>query len=309
MPRRNTLRDASIHHGNYTAIKQALVVSANYTGSSIQLNGCEIDGIKMKSFFETRNYQVTTLSETMCQQSGRKDIAPTKANMIAWVARLASTPNLTNMAIVFSGHGTQVKDQNGDENDGMDEAIVCHHPGGADKYPRPSDLFTDDEILSLLRKSFEHKAVDVFLMFDACHSGTICDLGYELKQNNTWSINRRAYKRLGHEQFKSLCISGCKDNQVSLETNGGGSMTNKFLQMSRNGNFSIRALNSGFSEMGLQSPQITAGQDTSLDSIFGDIIIETPNSQAARARSRRKQYRIDKRTLEKFWPFLLKVLK
>lgn len=71
----------------------------------------------------------------------------------------------------FSGHGTQVPDQNGDEEDGRDEALAAYDvvPEGA-KNPIEAKLILDDELGQILRKLKAGKAV---VIVDACYSGTM----------------------------------------------------------------------------------------------------------------------------------------
>ena len=68
------------------------------------------------------------------------------------------------LVITYSGHGTWVPDQNGDEPDGRDEAL-CPWDIGAGK------VLLDDEIGAL----FAHRAagVRVLLISDSCHSGSV----------------------------------------------------------------------------------------------------------------------------------------
>jgi hypothetical protein len=70
----------------------------------------------------------------------------------------------------FSGHGTQVHDFNGDEEDNMDEAlcpvnIFDASPVQADQY------ITDDELGELLGQ-VRNKAAKLTAIIDSCHSGT-----------------------------------------------------------------------------------------------------------------------------------------
>jgi hypothetical protein len=71
----------------------------------------------------------------------------------------------------FSGHGTQVPDQNGDEDDGKDEAICAYEvkPEGA-KNIIEAGLILDDELGVMLRKL---QGREVVTIVDACHSGTM----------------------------------------------------------------------------------------------------------------------------------------
>ena len=76
----------------------------------------------------------------------------------------------------FSGHGQQIKDDNGDELDGFDEAIV---PVNSKKHFQPGiyegeNLIRDDELEALffeLRKKLGPKG-HLLVTIDACHSGT-----------------------------------------------------------------------------------------------------------------------------------------
>ena len=71
----------------------------------------------------------------------------------------------------FSGHGTQIPDQNGDEEDGMDEALCPYDlvPVGAGSAAETKAIL-DDEIGVLLRRL---KGRDVVVFVDACHSGSM----------------------------------------------------------------------------------------------------------------------------------------
>ena len=71
----------------------------------------------------------------------------------------------------FSGHGTQVQDQNGDEEDGLDEALCAYEvkPLGATNIV-DAGLILDDELSVLFRK-LEKRSVTAFI--DACHSGSV----------------------------------------------------------------------------------------------------------------------------------------
>lgn len=76
----------------------------------------------------------------------------------------------------FSGHGQQVADQNGDELDGFDEALVPYDSPQsfeAGKY-EGERLIRDDELgewLGALRKKIGKKG-QLLVLLDACHSGT-----------------------------------------------------------------------------------------------------------------------------------------
>ncbi|WP_461044741.1 caspase family protein [Spirosoma harenae] len=83
------------------------------------------------------------------------------------------------IVIHFSSHGQQITDDNNDESDRYDEAIVCfgapessHHP--FESYKGEQHLRDDElgKLLDELRQKLGSSG-DVLLLVDACHSGTI----------------------------------------------------------------------------------------------------------------------------------------
>ncbi|GEM_PF-1525684 len=72
--------------------------------------------------------------------------------------------------IHFSGHGTRIPDQNGDEPDRKDEALVCNnfHPA----VTKLEHLILDDELAQWLR-DLQRRGAHVTMIVDACHSGTV----------------------------------------------------------------------------------------------------------------------------------------
>jgi len=69
----------------------------------------------------------------------------------------------------YSGHGSQVRDREGDEPDGWDETIV---PSDSGRGKDPCRDITDDEIYARLLP-LSVKTANITLLFDSCHSGTI----------------------------------------------------------------------------------------------------------------------------------------
>ncbi|MCR6501855.1 caspase family protein [Shinella sp. CPCC 101442] len=68
----------------------------------------------------------------------------------------------------FSGHGLQVKDASGDEEDGLDEALSTYDIAAGDG--DWTNVILDDEIDAMLEQL---KGRAVSIVVDACHSGTI----------------------------------------------------------------------------------------------------------------------------------------
>jgi hypothetical protein len=251
--------------------KQALVIAIDYRGSSVELSGCEVDGGRMTNFFKDQGYGVTILSATAASNGTGQ--APTKQNITNAIKALAAAPGLVSAAIFYAGHGTQIRCKDGSETDGLDECLVCQSPKGASVTPGYGDLFVDNDLLTLLRSSFSALDVDVFLMFDACHSGSMCDLAHYLGRDGKWTIDPRGFKFGPSDKCKFLCFSGAADSECALEAgSGGGLMTNKFLACVKKGDLSLGAFCREFSTMGMQTPHISAGSQVSMDAKFGTSI-------------------------------------
>ncbi|MEO1576210.1 MAG: caspase family protein, partial [Pseudomonadota bacterium] len=93
------------------------------------------------------------------------DAQATRAGMLAALEALAerSGPEDT-VYIHFSGHGSQARDDDGEEDDGLDETLVPYDgrtAGIAD--------ITDDELGAIIARL---RTKNVLVVLDSCHSGT-----------------------------------------------------------------------------------------------------------------------------------------
>lgn len=95
----------------------------------------------------------------------------------------------------FSGHGQQVMDNNGDEADGYDEALVTYdspieYEGGVEKHLR------DDEFGFKLEEVRKHLGSNgnLLVVIDACHSGTSTRSGLGNYRGTTTKYAPKGYK-------------------------------------------------------------------------------------------------------------------
>ena len=99
---------------------------------------------------------------------------PTKANIIdAYKTIIGQAEENDAVFLHYSGHGTKLRDRDGDEGDGYDEALV----------PRDfqsSGMILDDDLYEYLIKDLPD-GVHMTCLMDCCHSGTIMDLPYLFK--------------------------------------------------------------------------------------------------------------------------------
>lgn len=97
---------------------------------------------------------------------GKATKAAILSSMDEWLVK--GTQPGDRVYVFFSGHGLQVKDASGDEEDGMDEAISTYDlKAGETDW---TNVILDDELEAVLEKM---KGRAVTLVIDACHSGTI----------------------------------------------------------------------------------------------------------------------------------------
>jgi hypothetical protein len=102
-----------------------------------------------------------------------------------------------------------VKDLDGDEEDGIDEAFVLVNDAG--EIDLDTALMTDDEFVQIMMDSVPAQTT-IITICDCCHSGTIMDFN-----KGVW--NKR----------KAVSISGCRDDQTSGDTDAGGICTHSIL--------------------------------------------------------------------------------
>jgi hypothetical protein len=137
--------------------KKALCIGINnYPGTHMDLQGCVNDAADWKATLGSRGYTVNTLL----------DSGATKAAMVAAMQNLiGSAAKGDSLVITYSGHGTYQPDTDGDEADGLDEALCSYdiQTNGA--------ALIDDEIRVIF--SARKPGVRLLLISDSCHSGTV----------------------------------------------------------------------------------------------------------------------------------------
>ncbi|CAD6576300.1 MAG: Ca(2+)-dependent cysteine protease [Cyphobasidiales sp. Tagirdzhanova-0007] len=152
--------------------RKALLIGVNYTGTSNALRGCHNDARNVARFLQERyNFQQDDMVILMdSPQTGPRQ-QPTRQNILEAMAWLVSDaqPN-DSLFFHYSGHGGQVVDLNGDEDDGYDETI----------YPidfKQSGQIIDDDMHAIMIRPLP-PGCRLTAIFDSCHSGSALDLPY-----------------------------------------------------------------------------------------------------------------------------------
>ena len=136
--------------------KHALCIGINdYPGTQNDLSGCVNDANDWAAALAARGFSVLRMLDSQA----------TKAAMVAAMGGLVGKAVAGDtVAITYSGHGTWVPDQSGDEPDQRDEAL-CPWDIGQGK------ALLDDELHALL--STRATGVRIILISDSCHSGSV----------------------------------------------------------------------------------------------------------------------------------------
>mmetsp|Transcript_104133 Transcript_104133/g.304046 ORF Transcript_104133/g.304046 Transcript_104133/m.304046 type:complete len:358 (+) Transcript_104133:57-1130(+) len=208
-------------------ISQLLIAASKITNQQVPAgtNYTRIDGGTVRLIITALDYKKTSNPLT-CTKDGRNmlklaevcgvgevqvmyDEQCTKENVKQLIGIVGSQcrPGDT-FVFYYSGHGTSMKDVSGDEKDGQDEAFCFVTPSGQITY---ESCMIDDDFSECLCDSLPQD-VQVLILTDCCHSGTIADL-----DSGCWA-GRQA-----------ISITGCLDSQTSGDMGRGGIFTHSML--------------------------------------------------------------------------------
>lgn len=205
--------------------KTALCIGINdYPGTNNDLNGCVNDVL---DWTETLTKKGFTVKQLLNEKATRTNIIKEMKSL------LSKTEKGDSVVIQYSGHGSFVPDENGDEPDGKDECICPYDIVSANGRP---NFITDDELFEIY--SLRNKDCKLVIISDSCHSGTVTRMGPvlgtgpvrkarflapetflpepELKKLGT--TNTRAFRSASPPgRYAGLLMAGCQDKQVSFD--------------------------------------------------------------------------------------------
>lgn len=243
--------------------KKALLVGINYTGTNSELAGCINDVQGMKELL-IKNYGYKENDIVMLTDN--TTLKPTRKNILMELFKLILS-NAPSMVFHYSGHGSYVRDNTGEEVDGNDETLV------------PIDymqegLILDDELRGLLQCVQENCKLTVIL--DCCHSGTGLDLAYNVYER----VGRLTMKKEDNTTLtrgQVIMISGCQDPQTSADTveenKNQGALTYCLTNVMKQGNKTYEQLfkdvrNLLKEKRYAQIPNLSSGKPLNLASLF-----------------------------------------
>ena len=237
------------------------VSAAHYEGWTGPLAACEFDAHDMAALAQSQGLKSTLLITKKA----------TRANLLAALRKAAKALGDGDFFFMsFSGHGGQVPDVSGEEDDKQDETW-CLFDG----------QLIDDELYYELSKF--KSGVRVFVVSDSCHSGTVVRAGRPQPGTpaqrprimppavgmRVYNAHKAWYDKLQADIAKTaggrvtdpdtaiaqvavstrltaivkkfepsvILISGCQDNQFSMDGNHNGAFTEQLLSVWNNGGF------------------------------------------------------------------------
>jgi hypothetical protein len=215
--------------------RTALLVGINYRNTTDELNGCYNDVVNVATYLRTvLGYApgaITMLTDGNHGSVFPASVAPTRQNILAGMATLVAGMVAGDEAFFhYSGHGTLVRDGNGDEVSGMDSCICPLD------YAAPAStgggVITDDEIRALLVNKVPRGA-RLYVILDCCHNGTGCDVRYKYEDYSillrppsaaartgaVWRTQQKAFVQGKYTETAGevFMISGCRDEQTSAD--------------------------------------------------------------------------------------------
>lgn len=180
---------------------RCLILSLDYKYSPGHELTSSLDGLVMMRI--AKHAEVSDITTVTDQRLGDPNF-PVRAVVLNRIKEVGSRCRPGDWFVwFFAGHGVNVPDVDGEEQDGLDEAFVT--PDEQGKLTEAAVLVDDDFARAL--DHFIPEGVRILCICDCCHSGTICD------------IDSYRYK---HEIYQ---ISASLDNQEAEDTGKGGVLT------------------------------------------------------------------------------------
>jgi hypothetical protein len=214
---------------------RAVCVGVNAYPAPNELSGCVADAQNWARSFASLGFEVMQILDGQA----------TRDNVLGALSNLTGSARAGDVLVFqYAGHGTQLKDLDGEETDGLDEALC------------PVDMMSGGFIIDDdLRQVLDGLPAQVLLtcFMDCCHSGTITRVVAGLSEANATGvalskarfIPATAQMQTAHENFrrtrgirsrvplrgpdslKEVVFSACLPSEVAYESGGRGDFTSR----------------------------------------------------------------------------------
>lgn len=263
---------------NKQPTRRALIIGINYFGTPSELAGCVNDSKNWRDVLEKQygflSSDVVLMTD---EQQTSAELIPTLQNILKQIDKLiAGASSGDSLVFAYSGHGSYVRDRNGDEKDRRDETIIPLD------YETAGEL-TDDVLRRILVDRLPAGA-RLTVIADSCFSGTIMDLRFNAIPKKSGKFSLAIDSRESAARADVVCISGCRDNQTSADTveesQNVGALSYALQHVLKEVNYSVThsdllsKVRSWLKTNGYdQIPQMSFGRLSSLDSLFSFSVI------------------------------------
>lgn len=196
----------------------------NYPGTQNDLSGCVNDASDWQAALDARGFKTRLILDTEA----------TKANMQAEISKIVSDTGRDDIAVItYSGHGTWVPDEDGDELDSRDEALCPYDT-------TQGQILTDDELYNIFCE--RARGARIIFISDSCHSGTVAKASTFIPgtESDNWNFQKTRFlspafyiqddakllkRALQVEKTRAksiiraatVLLSGCKDDEYSYD--------------------------------------------------------------------------------------------
>ena len=161
------LLTAVLAHDSVHAGQKALLIGIGeypHLPPKNQLSAPPNDVRAMRKFLiDEWGFSKTDIRALVDEDAAKSEILDALGNWLPGATRAGD-----RVVIYYSGHGSKIPDDNGDESDGKDETFVPSDYGRNGK--RNSDMLRDDEVADALKRISDRRVV---FIADSCHSGTV----------------------------------------------------------------------------------------------------------------------------------------
>jgi hypothetical protein len=207
--------------------RRALCVGINdYPGTNSDLSGCVNDANDWAAALKLRKYDTVVLLD---KKASRKGIVDALNDLIT------GAKGGDSLVFTFSGHGSWLPDDNGDEPDARDE-MLCPWDINKEQY------LMDDDLAEIFAP--KHKDARLYFISDSCHSGSVAKFApdplaskdrmpkirllpplefvKDASLRERIPLAMRAPSSSKGEKYPALLLSGCKDVEFSYDADFNG---------------------------------------------------------------------------------------
>ncbi|EKM58125.1 uncharacterized protein PHACADRAFT_252184 [Phanerochaete carnosa HHB-10118-sp] len=160
---------------------------------------------------------ITVLKDDVDPQDARY---PNRANLLKAMEDLVSDVRPgDHLVFHFSGHGSQIPDENGDEKDGMDEAIWPADVVPGQGLYDANNVILDDTIKEMLVDKIPAGA-HLVIILDCCHSGSGADLQHCHKDHFSEQVHEEILHPLPATRIsvQKIGLKGITGDRVKKDT-------------------------------------------------------------------------------------------